>query len=132
MKTKSLSMMAAIFCASLIATAFVQPIQAEQTTEQTRQEKPLPKQLQEVQARQQAMKTQLDLIKKTDNLKERQQLLDEHLKVMLLQVQAMSKISGPIMDPASREALLEQRTQLITSMMDQMLAHYEMQMTCSK
>jgi flagellar biosynthesis/type III secretory pathway M-ring protein FliF/YscJ len=132
MKTKSLSMMAAIFCASLIATAFVQPIQAEQTTEQTRQEKPLPKQLQEVQARQQAMKTQLDLIKKTDNLKERQQLLDEHLKTMLAQVRAMAQLSPKIVDPSSQEAVLEQRAQLITELMDQMIGHYEMQLTCYK
>jgi hypothetical protein len=126
-------MVTAIVCASLTSGVLVEPIRAEQTEAQTPEAvQPAPKQLQDVEARQRALKTQMDLIQKTNNLEERQRLLDEHLKTMLIQAQAMSKMSGAIMDPASREALLEQRTQLITSLMDQMIAHYQMQLTCSK
>lgn len=132
MKTKSLSRVIAIFCASLISTALVHPIQAEQTKEQTQQEQPVPKQLQEVQARQKAMNTQMDLIKKTNDLQERQRLLDEHLKTMLIQVKAMAQLSPAKVDPNAEETVLEQRAQLITSLMDQMIAHYDMQLTCYK
>jgi len=121
------STVTAIVCASLISTALVQPIQAQQKKEQTQQGM---QQLQDVEAREKAMKTEMDLIRKTNDLQERQRLLDEHLKVMLLQAQAMSKMSGVTVDPGSREALLEERTQLIMSLMDQMISHYQMQATC--
>jgi len=125
-----------VVCASLMSMVLAQPIQAQQTNEQNQQgSQPVQKQLQDVQARQLAMKAEMDLIKKTNDLGERQRLLDEHLRVMMTQVQAMaaiSKMSGTMMDPGSREAMLEQRTQLITSLMDQLIAHYEMQLTCSR
>jgi hypothetical protein len=123
------SMVTAIVCASLISTALVQPIQAQQKKEQTQQG--MQQQLQDVEARELAMKTEMDLIRKTNDLQERQRLLDEHLKIMLMQAQAMSKMSGITIDPGSREALLEQRTQLIMLLMDQMISHYQMQATCS-
>lgn len=129
MKPITLAMATATVCISLGSIFLIEPIRAQQTGAETAQ--PAPKELQDVQARERALKTEMDLIQKTNNLQERQRLLDEHLKTMLAQAQAMSKISGAIMDPASREALLEQRTQLITSLMDQMIVHYQMQRTCT-
>ena len=130
MKNISSSMMAAVICGFLGAGVVVRPIQAETPSEQTQQGAQA-KQLQEVQARQLSLKAQMDLIRKTNNLGERQRLLDEHLKTMMMQVQEMSKISGSTIAAASREILLEERTELITSLMDQMISHYEMQATCS-
>ncbi len=130
------SIVTGVICASIVSMVLVQPIQAQQASEQSQQGiQSLQKQLQDVQARQLAMTAEMDLIKKTSDLGERQRLLDEHLRVMMTQVQAMaaiSKMSGAMMDPGSREAMLEQRTQLITSLMDQLIAHYDMQLTCSK
>ena len=132
MKPMTLAMATATVCISLGSIFLIEPIRAQQTGTETAQPvQPAPKELQDVQARERALKTEMDLIQKTNNLQERQRLLDEHLKTMLIQAQAMSKMSGAIMDPASREALLEQRTQLITSLMDQMISHYQMQRTCT-
>jgi hypothetical protein len=130
MKNKSSSMVAAVICGFLSSGAVVLPTHAETSREQT-QQGAQPKQLQEVQARQLSLKAQMDLIRKTNDLGERQRLLDEHLKTMMMQVQEMSKISGSTVGAASRETLLEERTELITALMDQIISHYEMQATCS-
>lgn len=130
MRNRSASVVTAVICGFLSAGAVVRPTQAETSKEQT-QQGAQPKQLQEVQARQLSLKAQMDLIRKTNDLTERQRLLDEHLKTMMMQVQEMSKISGSKIGAASRETLLEDRTELITSLMDQMISHYEMQATCS-
>lgn len=104
---------------------FLQPARpAEQSTLQGTQ-------LQDVQTRQQAMKVQMDLIRRTTDLKQRQQMLDEHLQTMLSQIQALSKMSGLVTDPKSQEGELEQRTDFIMSLIDQMISHYEMQRTCT-
>lgn len=121
--------MTGIVCAFVISTGWIQPIQAQQNKEQTQQGMH-EQQLQDVKAREAAMMAEMELIRQTNDLQQRQRLLDEHLKTMMLQAQAMSKMSGTIMDPGSREAGLEQRTELIMSLMDQMISHYEMQATC--
>jgi hypothetical protein len=130
MNNISSSVVAAVICGFLSAGVVARPIHAETSREQT-QQGVQPKQLQEVQARQLSLKAQMDLIRKTNDLGERQRLLDEHLKTMMMQVQEMSKISGSTTAAAARETLLEERTELITSLMDQMISHYEMQATCS-
>jgi hypothetical protein len=130
MKSKYPSRVIAIICGLLISTALVHPSQGQQVKEPTQQELQQ-KQIRDVQERQLALQTQMNLIRKTNDLAERQRLLDEHLKVMMAQVQAMTKISGSVVNAASREIMLEERTQLITSLMDQMISHYEMEATCN-
>jgi hypothetical protein len=130
--SKPSSIMSRIACALLISMLAVQPIHAQQTHDRQTKEQTQKQLIQEVEARELALKTQMDLIHKTNNLSERQQLLDGHLKIMLEQVKEVSTLSGMAVDPVAGQTMMEQRTQLIMSLLDQVIAHYQMQLTCTK
>jgi hypothetical protein len=130
--SKPSSIISRIAWALLMSMLAVQSIHAQQTQDRQSKEQTQKQLIQEVEARELALKTQMDLIRKTNSLSERQQLLDGHLKIMLEQVKEVSTLSGMAVDPVAGQTMMEQRTQLIMSLLDQVIAHYQMQLTCTK